>query len=475
MSSDPDPWRLQGLEPLGDDSFTTGDRKYDARSASLTPTQAASTPSGAIIEATPDGGFLQIISYRQFPSTFVQRQIASFDSSGNWTGARITETASLSGPNAFYQDLAVNPAGGFAIAHQNQIKVYSPAWQVVSTMAVTGSSHQIEYLGDGTLVDVWMGSDASGFGIFAQRFDQQYIPVSAPARINVVQAGDQFSPQVQALPDGRFVVAWTSPDGDGRGLFGAIIRDGSDGSDTLSGTSDSEALIAHDGDDVVHAFGGDDSLEGGAGNDLLSGGPGADVIDGGAGSDTLSFVGATTGMTLQMGSLGPNSGQVFAGEPIGMDTFSNIEHVLCGNEADTVGCDGQGNFVAGFGGNDTVFGWTGGDTLWGGDGEDQLFGQQDDDVIQGDAGNDKLFGWAGDDTLTGGAGADSFMWTGPGESLDAITDYSYAEGDLIDVVGDPNTFIFYQAGTSVLIIDPATGLAIFDLQNYNLSNGLAIV
>jgi hypothetical protein len=67
------------------------------------------------------------------------------------------------------------------------------------------------------------------------------------------------------------------------------------------------------------------------------------------------------------------------------------------------------------------------------------------------------------------------MWTGAGEGLDTVIDYSYAEGDLIDVVGDPNTFIFYQAGTSVLIIDPGTGLAIFDLQNYNLSNGLAIV
>jgi serralysin len=249
--------------------------------------------------------------------------------------------------------------------------------------------------------------------------------------------------------------------------FGATIENavGGSGSDTIDGNAVSNWLMGGGGNDI---------LRGGGGDDLLAGGPGADRIEGGAGSDTLDYRGATTGMTLVMGSTGPTSGQTFAGDPIGMDTFSDIEHVLCGEASDTVGCDGNGNYVAGNGGDDMIFGWTGTDLLEGGAGDDRLFGQQDDDRLDGGAGDDWLFGWAGNDELTGGAGADRFMWTGPGEGIDRILDYGYAAGDLLDVVGNPAQFTFYQAGADVMVLDP-TGQPIFQIVNYALSSGLALV
>jgi Ca2+-binding RTX toxin-like protein len=253
------------------------------------------------------------------------------------------------------------------------------------------------------------------------------------------------------------------------------------GSDTFSLI---ENVIAGERNDVISADGaanrlegrgGDDTLYGQGGDDVLIGGAGNDHMDGGAGVDTLSFEGATTGMTLVMGSLGPRSGQVFAGEPIGMDTFANIENVICGEQGDTVGCDDMANRIEGRGGNDIIFGWTNNDVLWGGEGDDQLFGQQDNDTIRGGNGNDRIYGWAGSDDLWGEAGADTFVNTdGIAETLDRIWDYSYAQGDLIDVVGNPGSYSFGQFGTDVLIFDPQ-GQPIFQLVAYNLSNGLAIV
>ncbi|MDO6587032.1 G8 domain-containing protein [Salipiger sp. 1_MG-2023] len=86
--------------------------------------------------------------------------------------------------------------------------------------------------------------------------------------------------------------------------------------------------------------------------------------------------------------------------------------------------------------DDSAAGATGGDTT----------GSSDDTVILGTSARDTLIGTAGSDildggyltdTLTGGKGADSFRFTA--DSLDGyrdwITDFSSAEGDLIDMSG----------------------------------------
>jgi Ca2+-binding RTX toxin-like protein len=57
-------------------------------------------------------------------------------------------------------------------------------------------------------------------------------------------------------------------------------------------------------------------------------------------------------------------------------------------------------------------------------------------IINAGAGNDTLIGGGGNDTLTGGLGADRFRFaTAPNatSNRDAITDFSMAQGDIIEL------------------------------------------
>jgi T1SS-143 domain-containing protein len=76
-------------------------------------------------------------------------------------------------------------------------------------------------------------------------------------------------------------------------------------------------------------------------------------------------------------------------------------------------------------GNDILLGLGGNDTLWGGAGSDLLLG--------GD-GDDNLHGGNGNDILSGGRGADTFFFSASGASnVDSIIDYSFVDGDQIDL------------------------------------------
>lgn len=112
----------------------------------------------------------------------------------------------------------------------------------------------------------------------------------------------------------------------------------------------------------------------------------------------------------------------------------------------TLNGDRTGNYIMGLTGNDAIVGRAGHDLLSGGDGRDRL---------GGGGGNDKLAGGLGKDVHEGGAGADRFVFTSLAHSLtgnrsDAITDFSTAEEDRIDVrdidaragVADDQAFAF---------------------------------
>ena len=101
--------------------------------------------------------------------------------------------------------------------------------------------------------------------------------------------------------------------------------------------------------------------------------------------------------------------------------------------------------------NDHLVGGKLGDTLFGGDGADVLKGGEGDDILKGEAGND---------TLTGGAGADSFVYAKYDGSTDAITDYSFAEGDTVTAAK------FTQHDGDTWLLDDA-GHTLFVLKNYN--------
>ena len=163
---------------------------------------------------------------------------------------------------------------------------------------------------------------------------------------------------------------------------------------------------------------GDDLLQGGAdedtfvvlddfGNDTIIGG---EAITTGVNYDTIDLSGTTAPLTVAFD--GDKSGTITDGT--NTITFSEIERLILGPEADVVNAtaDGAGIEIVAGGGDDIVDGGTGNDIVDGGTGND---------TISGGAGNDVLDGGTGDDTLTGGAGDDLFTYSG---GSDTITDFN---------------------------------------------------
>ncbi|MDK9697568.1 MAG: hypothetical protein OEL76_14375, partial [Siculibacillus sp.] len=204
---------------------------------------------------------------------------------------------------------------------------------------------------------------------------------------------------------------------------------------------------------------GNDTLTGGAGDDVLTGDLGDDTLAGGDGIDTADYSGATSGVTVDLGSATP---QTTGGA--GTDTLTGIENLVGSDHADQLTGDvatvntlagGLGDDVytileatdvvveatgAGtdrvdahvdftlaadveveqligrvdtgmvLGGNDIanlIEGAAGNDTLAGNGGGDTLTGLGGNDTLTGGTGDDVLAGGLGDDVITGGDGTDT--------------------------------------------------------------------
>ncbi len=168
------------------------------------------------------------------------------------------------------------------------------------------------------------------------------------------------------------------------------------------------------------AFSGSVTLDGGAGNDFLRGGTGNDIIHGGTGNDRIL---GGMGDDILNGNDGNDSLRGDEGEDVlsghvgnddlsgGDDDDSLIGHagndVLRGNAGDdNLNAGDNDDRLYGNDGNDVLYGYGGNDQLWGGDDDDILYGQDGNDRLWGDDGNDTLRGGIGQDILDGGTGDD---------------------------------------------------------------------
>jgi Ca2+-binding RTX toxin-like protein len=176
----------------------------------------------------------------------------------------------------------------------------------------------------------------------------------------------------------------------------AIIN-GTPDDDFINGTPADDMINAFAGNDLVNADQGDDTVDGGDGHDnlrgeegndvllggngddYLRGGPGDDLIDGGTGLDRVAFVGATSGIAVDLRIQG-----VAQNTLLGMDTLVSIEHASGTEFADLI----QGN-----------------------DGDNWLWGENGDDTINAFGGNDLVEVGPGNVIADGGSGIDSFsVW-----------------------------------------------------------------
>ncbi len=164
---------------------------------------------------------------------------------------------------------------------------------------------------------------------------------------------------------------------------GADVLDGGDGTDladysastagvsvnlitgvNTGGYADGDTLIAIENirgsefDDTLIGDNGANILDGGGGNDLLIGGAGADLIDGGLGIDIASYIGAMSGVTVNLATGMASDG----------DRLVSIENLTGSNFNDTLIGDAGVNVLSGGAGDDVLAGLGGADVLDGGAG-----------------------------------------------------------------------------------------------------------
>ena len=256
------------------------------------------------------------------------------------------------------------------------------------------------------------------------------------------------------------------------------------GTGTFAGTGNALAntLTGGDGNDTLNGGNGNDTLDGAGGADTLIGNLGNDIymVDDvgdlvveavGEGTDTVKTTLASYALTANVDRL------TYVGTGSFEGTGNDLANILTGGAAADVLSGGDGNdTLDGSGGADAMNGGSGHDTYVVddvGDVVNELAGEGSDlvratlisytlganverlmfigtgnftgtgnafaNTIVGGAGDDLLSGLTGKDTLTGGDGADRFVFGATADSVvgaaDTVSDFSIADGDLIDVSG----------------------------------------
>lgn len=327
-------------------------------------------------------------------------------------------------------------------------------------------------LADGGFVAMWKSADGSGSGIYARRFDAAGAVTGSAFRINATTLNDQQLPSATGLPDGGFVVAWTSngQDGSGNGIYAQRYNAGGAkvGGEFRVNTAaaanqyDSQVFALPDGGFIVAYTAGDSQDGDGAGifaqrydANCVKVGPEFQISLNTAGNQyqqsmavrddgSLIFVWASPDGDGQ----GIHSQLVHTTDPMQTIVGGAGDDVLAGGEGRhrVIGGDGDDLIHGGSGfdrldggaGNDTIFagegdvatGGAGFDILWregasplswdvggagfeevhGGSGNDSLWTSLPGSIfIDGGGGNDTLIGASGNDTLDGGSGADSLI------------------------------------------------------------------
>lgn len=206
---------------------------------------------------------------------------------------------------------------------------------------------------------------------------------------------------------------------------------------------------------------------------FFSGGRSGSIqIDGGNGVDTVSYLYASSGVSVYMNASDGTNGGSATG-----DSYLNIENLVGSSHADTLMGDSGNNSIDGGDNNDLIYASAGQDSLTGGAGtdtvdfskisgavqvdlsltnsqtfdtngdkvllssienliggagNDTLTGDGNANVLMGGAGTDSLVGGAGDDTLVGGAGTDTLI----GGTGTDVADYSYVTSAITIDVGN---------------------------------------
>ena len=268
--------------------------------------------------------------------------------------------------------------------------------------------------------------------------------------------------------DGNDVLTGTAAGDVIDGLGGADTIDGAAGHDIINGGAGADSLLGGAGNDSIKGGDGDDYLNGGDGDDTIVGGNGTDTMYGGAGYDILDFADGDQGLNFNMQLFGGWGYDAWGNNDDFNDYYHGFE-VISGTSADDVmkadvnaGNDSFPNLDV---------------DLIGEAGNDYLSGSGLAQSLDGGTGADTLVGAGGDDTLTGGAGADVFNYRGSSggnrygfvfSGTDTITDFSAAEGDVIQLsqnvygISDLSDVTFDSTSSELFVAGRTDAIAILD-------------
>ena len=248
------------------------------------------------------------------------------------------------------------------------------------------------------------------------------------------------------------------------------IYKGTDGDDTLFGTTKDEVFDGGLGDDLIDGFTGADTYiyRLGDGNDTIRDFPflPSDV------NDTLHLVDMTFDQLffLREGDdliiiNHQNDERLTVREQFNPGvTRKGIETILFSdgttfdrtdiiNNIVILGTDGADTIV-GTSAADAIHGREGDDDITGGNGNDTIFGHEGNDTITSGNGDDTIHGHQGDDHMIGGDGNDIYIYTrGDGNDTIDESDHTYGNADQINLIGiNPADVTVEVSGTALILV-----------------------
>jgi alpha-tubulin suppressor-like RCC1 family protein len=227
-------WQSNGQDHSGNGIYA---QRYRANGGKFgaelhVSTTTAGDQSLPAVAGLSDGRFVVVwqSSDRSGPGIYGQIYRANGAKSGREFRINTTTAAAQTQPR-----IAALPAGRFVVAWTSNgqdgsnlgvyARLYDAAAQPDSAeLAVntTTQGHQsnpaVAGLTNGSFVVTWQATDASGDGIFLQRYNATGHKIGGQAQVNTVSVDDQSLPAIAGLANGGFVIAWQSAQQDGSGL-----------------------------------------------------------------------------------------------------------------------------------------------------------------------------------------------------------------------------------------------------------------
>jgi hypothetical protein len=274
--------------------------------------------------------------------------------------------------------------GGQAVGGEFRVNTYTTDTQYLPSITA---------LADGGFVVSWSsnGQDGSDYGIYAQRYNSGGQAVGSEFQVNTYTTSDQSYPSITALADGGFVVSWMSSgqDGSGDGIYAQRYdAQGDPVGLKLTGSGGADTINLDPGQLLtVDGAGGNDDVRGSSGDDVLLGGLGNDKLTGNAGNDYLD---GGAGNDRMVGGLGDDDYYV--------DSIKDLLTEATGAGSDSVFSSVAWTLAANFE-NLTL---TGGGNING-------TGNAQGNLLNGNSGNNFLDGKAGADLMAGDSGDDSYV------------------------------------------------------------------